>query len=69
MSFDLNDDLCELILSYLSIEDRVRLECVSKQWHQLIYRSVHKFSLPLPRGSIPITSHQISAHIWKAQEY
>ena len=26
------DDLTELILQYLTFEDKVRLECVSKQW-------------------------------------
>ena len=26
------DDLCEVILQYLSLEDRLRLECVSKQF-------------------------------------
>ena len=32
-SFDrLGDDLTELILQYLTFEDKVRLECVSKQW-------------------------------------
>jgi hypothetical protein len=44
--FDLNresfsgricDDLCEVLLSYLSFEDKIRFECVSKQWQKLIY--------------------------------
>jgi hypothetical protein len=25
------DDLCEVLLSYLSFEDKIRFECVSKQ--------------------------------------
>ncbi len=30
-SFDrFNDDLCEVLVSYLSISDKIRLECVSK---------------------------------------
>ena len=37
-SFDrFGDDLTELILQYLTFEDKVRLECVSKQWRRLIY--------------------------------
>ena len=37
-SFDrLGDDLTELILQYLTFEDKVRLECVSKQWRRLVY--------------------------------
>ena len=31
------DDLTELIVSYLWFEDKVRLQCVSKQWRRLIY--------------------------------
>ena len=38
-SFDrFGDDLTELIVSYLCFEDKVRLECVSKQWRRLIYQ-------------------------------
>ena len=37
-SFDrLGDDLTELIVSYLWFEDKVRLECVSKQWRRLVF--------------------------------
>ena len=37
-SFDrFGDDLTELIVSYLWFEDKVRLECVSKQWRRLIF--------------------------------
>ncbi len=31
------NDLCEVLLSYLSFEDKIRFECVSKQWQKLIY--------------------------------
>ena len=31
------DDLTELILQYLTFEDKIRLECVSKQWQRIIY--------------------------------
>ncbi len=33
----IDDDLCQLLLSYLSIEDKIRFECVSKQWKELVY--------------------------------
>jgi hypothetical protein len=37
-SFDrFNDDLCEVLVSYLSISDKIRLECVSKHWKNLIF--------------------------------
>ena len=37
-SFDrFGDDLTELILSYLTFEDKKRLECVSKQWRRLVF--------------------------------
>ena len=41
--FDVNsfnrfgDDLCELLLSYLSFEDKIRFECVSHQFQRLIF--------------------------------
>ena len=31
------DDLIEEILQYLTLEDKIRLECVSKQWRRFIY--------------------------------
>ena len=31
------DDLTEEVLQYLKFEDKVRLECVSKQWRRLVY--------------------------------
>jgi hypothetical protein len=37
-SFDrFGDDLCELLLNYLPVIDKIRLECVSKQWKSLIF--------------------------------
>ena len=37
-SFDrFGDDLTEAILKYLKFEDKIRLECVSKQWRRFIY--------------------------------
>ncbi|CAG2107333.1 unnamed protein product, partial [Medioppia subpectinata] len=37
------DDMCEHILSYLTLEDRFRCECVSKQWRRLIYTTQTDF--------------------------
>ncbi|CAG2102898.1 unnamed protein product [Medioppia subpectinata] len=34
------DDFCALLLSYLSLEDRFRLECVSKQFQRTVFESV-----------------------------
>jgi hypothetical protein len=31
------DDLCEVLLSYLSIKDKMRFECVSKQFQRCVY--------------------------------
>ncbi len=36
------DDLCELLLSYLSISDKIRFECVSKQWQRLVFNKQQK---------------------------
>ena len=37
-SFDrFGDDLSELILSYLSLKDKFRYECVAKQWRRLVF--------------------------------
>jgi hypothetical protein len=36
------DDLCQLLLSYLLVSDKIRYECVSKQWQQLIYNKQNK---------------------------
>jgi hypothetical protein len=38
-SFDrFGDDLCELLLSYLSISDCFWFECVSKQWKRVVFK-------------------------------
>ena len=34
----MGDDLTEVIVSYLTFADRVRLECMSRQWRSFIYR-------------------------------
>ena len=41
-SFDrYGDDLCGLVLSYLSLEDCFRFECLSKQWQRLVFKRQH----------------------------
>jgi hypothetical protein len=39
------DDLCELLLSYLSISDKIHFECVSKQWQRLVFNKQNKLIL------------------------
>src|SRR6266487_4415760 len=39
---DLPDELLSLILSKLSLEDKLRYECVCKLWKKLIYEQVDK---------------------------
>jgi hypothetical protein len=45
-SFDrFGDDLCELLLSYLTIEHKFGFECVSKQWQRLVYNKQLKLNI------------------------
>ena len=45
-SFDrFGDDLTELILQYLTFEDKVRLECVSKQWRRLVFNKQYAIEI------------------------
>jgi len=37
-----DDDLCQLLLSFLSISDKIKFECVSKQWKYLIFNKQQK---------------------------
>jgi hypothetical protein len=47
-SFDrFGDDLCELLLSYLRVEQKLFYECVSKQWKTLIFNKQQKLSINL----------------------
>ena len=39
------DDLTELILSYLTFEDKIRLECVSKQWRRLVFNKQFELNI------------------------
>jgi hypothetical protein len=45
-SFDrICDDLCELIVSYLLFEDKIRFECVSKQFQRLVYNKQNSIKI------------------------
>ena len=46
-AFDFCDDLTELVLSYLPFDEKLRFECVSKQWQRLIYNGVTSLEYPL----------------------
>jgi hypothetical protein len=39
------DDLCEVLLSYLSFEDKIRFECVSKQFQRCVYNKQNIFEV------------------------
>ena len=38
------DDLSEVILQYLSLEDKLKLECVSKQFQRTVYQKQYDFN-------------------------
>ena len=45
-SFDrFGDDLSELIVSYLTIEDKFRFECLSKQWRRLVFNKQYVWKI------------------------
>ena len=48
------DDLTELILQYLTFEDKIILECVSKKWRRLVYNK--QFVIDLKIGSKDMSS-------------
>jgi hypothetical protein len=41
------DDLCELLLRYLSISDKIHFECVSKQWQRLVFNKQQKLFITI----------------------
>jgi len=49
------DDLTELILSFLAFEDKVKLQCVSKQWRRVIFNKQFLIEIIDPKtyGSRP----------------
>jgi hypothetical protein len=44
-SYRICDDLCEVLLKYLSFSDKIKLECVSKQFQRCVYRKVNVFDI------------------------
>jgi hypothetical protein len=50
------DDLCELLLSYLSISDKIHFDCVSKQWQRLVFN----------KQKILISSDAQSSSVWRS---
>src|ERR1700712_1588118 len=38
------DDLSEVILQYLSLEDKLRLQCVSKQFQRTVFKRHYEFT-------------------------
>ncbi len=63
-SFDrFSDNLCEISLNYMSISDKVKLECVSKQWKSLIFNK-HKILIIGETYSKVIDAIQISHVFW-----
>src|ERR1700761_7936241 len=38
------DDLSQLILKYLSLKDKLKLECVSKQFQRTVYQKQYDFN-------------------------
>ncbi|CAG2172520.1 unnamed protein product [Oppiella nova] len=39
------DDLCQHMLSFLSLEDRFRFECLSKQWQRCVYETQTRLTI------------------------
>ena len=63
-SFDrFGDDLTELILQYLTLEDKIRLECVSKQWQRLIYNKVFVIEIDINSSNRIIKSELKLQHL------
>ena len=47
-SFDrFGDDLSELIVSYLTIEDKFRFQCLSKQWRRLVFNKTYVLKISM----------------------
>ena len=71
-SFDrFGDDLTELIVSYLWFEDKVRLECVSKQWRRLVFNKQFAIGFDLRYEhhlKRPVRIYDTTEEIFKRQE-
>ena len=52
------DDLTEELLQYLSLEDKIRLECVSKQWQRCVYQ--RQFVIEIHTNNRPHNDERLS---------
>ncbi len=52
------DDLCQVLLSYLSFEDKIRFECVSKQFQRCVF--VKQFKLNLYENKVLMNRNLIN---------
>ena len=41
------DDLCEFLLQFLSLEDKIRLQCVSKQFQRTVFKRHYELYIPM----------------------
>jgi septum formation topological specificity factor MinE len=39
------DDLCEVLLKYLSIDDKIKFECISKQFQRCVYTKQNSINI------------------------
>ena len=46
------DDLCEVILQYLSLEDKIRFECVSQQFQRKVFQRQHMLRIDYTTSNI-----------------
>ncbi len=67
-SFDkLSDNVCEIILSYLSASDKLKFECVSKQWQSLIFTKHQKIIINESYRQV-IDTVEVSHEFWLKYE-
>ena len=52
------DDLTEEILQYLTFEDKIRLECVSKQWQRCVFNKQYVLELFVQRISSSVKTQE-----------
>jgi hypothetical protein len=65
-SFDrFGDDLCQLLLTYLSISDKMRFECISKQWQRFIFNKQFKLIISVGEGNDTISKLLFSSKKFK----
>ena len=59
------DDLTELILSYLWFEDKIRYECVSKQWQRCVFQKQFIFEIDFCLDKSPNSLNKLCFHFDK----